>query len=105
MTMRSICAIVGAGAGGATLAQRLARRSWKVVVLEAGPFWDPDEDWVSDEAGSHALLDEDRVIGGQDPVELGKNNSGKGVGGSMAHSPATAHAFTPLTSRCELATG
>ena len=24
-------------------------------MLEAGPFWDPDEDWVSDEAGSHRL--------------------------------------------------
>ncbi|HJS94134.1 MAG TPA: NAD(P)-binding protein, partial [Solirubrobacteraceae bacterium] len=33
--------IVGAGAGGGTLAQRLARRGWKVVVLESGPFWDP----------------------------------------------------------------
>src|SRR5205807_8662940 len=30
--------IVGAGAGGGTLAQRLARRGWKVVVLEVGPF-------------------------------------------------------------------
>ena len=47
--------IVGAGAGGSVLAQRLARRGWKVVVLEAGPFWHPDEDWVSDEAGSHQL--------------------------------------------------
>jgi len=47
--------IVGAGAGGATLAQRLARRGWRVLVLEAGPFWDPDEDWVSDDAGAHLL--------------------------------------------------
>ena len=47
--------IVGAGAGGATLAQRLARKGWRVLVLEAGPFWDPDEDWVSDEAGAHPL--------------------------------------------------
>ena len=47
--------VVGAGAGGSVLAQRLARRGWKVVVLEAGPFWHPDEDWVSDEAGSHQL--------------------------------------------------
>jgi len=78
--------IVGAGAGGGTLAQRLARRGWKVVVLEKGPFWDPDEDWVSDEAGSHKLYwTEERVIGGSDPVELGKNNSGHGVGGSMIH--------------------
>ncbi|HWG74404.1 MAG TPA: GMC oxidoreductase [Acidimicrobiales bacterium] len=26
-----------------------------VVALDAGPFWDPDADWVSDEAGSHRL--------------------------------------------------
>src|SRR5437773_2811490 len=78
--------IVGAGAGGSTLAQRLARRGWKVVVLEAGPFWDPDADWVSDEAGAHELYwTEPRVIGGEDPVELGKNNSGRGVSGSMVY--------------------
>ena len=60
--------IVGAGAGGGTLAQRLARCGWKVVVLEAGPFWDPDTDWVSDEAGSHRLYwNEERIIGGSDP--------------------------------------
>ncbi|HYZ02278.1 MAG TPA: NAD(P)-binding protein, partial [Candidatus Binatia bacterium] len=29
--------IVGAGAGGSVLAQRLARRGWRIVVLEAGP--------------------------------------------------------------------
>jgi len=88
--------IVGAGAGGATLAQRLARRGWKVVVLEVGPFWDPDEDWVSDEAGSHKLYwTEQRVIGGQDPVELGKNNSGHGVGGSMNHYAGYCPRFHP----------
>ena len=74
--------IVGAGAGGGTLAQRLARKGWRVVVLESGPFWDPDRDWVSDEAGQHKLYwTAPRVIGGGDPVELGKNNSGHGVGG------------------------
>ena len=79
-------AIVGAGAGGATLAQRLARKGWRVVVLESGPFWDPDRDWVSDEAGAHPIYwTAPRVIGGDDPVELGKNNSGHGVGGSMVH--------------------
>ena len=26
-----------------------------------------------------------RIIGGDDPVEMGKNNSGHGVGGSMTH--------------------
>lgn len=88
--------IVGAGAGGGTLAQRLARKGWKVVVLEAGPFWDPDEDWVSDEAGSHGLYwTEPRVIGGEDPVELGKNNSGRGVGGSMIHYAGYCPRFHP----------
>ena len=43
--------IVGCGAGGSVLAQRLARRGWKVVAFDAGPFWDPDRDWVSDERG------------------------------------------------------
>jgi len=89
-------AIVGAGAGGATLAQRLARKGWKVVVLESGPFWDPDVDWVSDEAGSHKLYwTAPRVTGGQDPVELGKNNSGHGVGGSMVHYAGYCPRFHP----------
>ncbi|MGA7703783.1 MAG: lycopene cyclase family protein, partial [Solirubrobacteraceae bacterium] len=88
--------IVGCGAGGGVLAQRLGRAGWKVVVLEAGPFWDPDRDWVSDEAGSHRLYwTENRLIGGEDPVELGQNNSGRGVGGSMIHYAGFAPRFHP----------
>ncbi len=88
--------IVGAGAGGSVLAQRLARHGWRIVVLEAGPFWRPDDDWVSDEAGSHDLYwTEPRVIGGTDPVEMGKNNSGRGVGGSMVHFAGYAPRFHP----------
>ena len=88
--------VIGAGAGGCTLAQRLARRGWRIVVLESGPFWDPDRDWVSDEAGSSKLYwTEPRVIGGEDPVELGKNNSGHGVGGSMVHYAGYAPRFHP----------
>ena len=49
--------VVGAGAGG-VLTQRLARAGWSVVCLDAGPFWDPDADWVSDERGlAPPLLD------------------------------------------------
>jgi len=78
--------IVGAGAGGSVLAQRMARHGWTIVVLDAGPFWDPDADWVSDERGAHTLYwTEPRQIGGADPVPLGSNNSGRGVGGSMIH--------------------
>ncbi len=88
--------VVGAGAGGSVLAQRLARAGWRVVVLEAGPFWHPDEDWVSDEAGSHELYwTQKRIIGGADPIELGKNNSGRGVGGSMVHYAGYTPRFHP----------
>lgn len=88
--------IVGAGAGGSVLAQRLARAGWRVVIIEAGPFWHPDEDWVSDEAGSHALYwTQKRIIGGADPIELGKNNSGRGVGGSMVHYAGYTPRFHP----------
>jgi choline dehydrogenase-like flavoprotein len=88
--------IVGAGAGGSVLAQRLARRGWRVVILEAGPFWHPDEDWVSDESGSHPLYwTQKRIIGGADPIELGKNNSGRGVGGSMVHYAGYTPRFHP----------
>src|SRR5581483_7890363 len=66
------------------------------VILEAGPFWHPDEDWVSDEAGSHGLYwTQKRIIGGADPVELGKNNSGRGVGGSMVHYAGYTPRFHP----------
>jgi choline dehydrogenase-like flavoprotein len=88
--------IVGAGAGGSVLAQRLARKGWRIVILETGPFWHPDEDWVSDEAGSHELYwTANRVIAGDDPVELGKNNCGRGVGGSMVHYAGYTPRFHP----------
>jgi choline dehydrogenase-like flavoprotein len=88
--------IVGCGAGGATLLQRLARKGWKVAGLDAGPFWDPDTDWVSDELGSHGLYwTEPRVITGSDPVPLGSNNSGRGVGGSMVHYAGYTPRFHP----------
>jgi choline dehydrogenase-like flavoprotein len=93
--------IVGCGAGGATLMQRLARVGWRVVGLDAGPFWDPDADWVSDEAGSHRLYwTEPRVIAGTDPVPLGSNNSGRGVGGSMVHFAG----YTPRLHPCDFHT-
>ena len=88
--------VVGCGAGGSTLTQRLARAGWSVVVLDAGPFWDPDADWVSDEAGSHHLYwTEPRVITGRNPVPLGSNNSGRGVGGSMVHYAGYTPRFHP----------
>ncbi len=88
--------VVGAGAGGAVFTQRLARAGCSVVCLDAGPFWDPDADWVSDELGSHVLYWTDpRQIGGTDPVPLGSNNSGRGVGGSMVHYAGYTPRFHP----------
>jgi len=88
--------IVGAGAGGSTLAQRLARQGWRIVILESGPFWDPDRDWASDEAAQQKLYwTAPRVITGEDPVELGKNNCGHGVGGSMIHYAGYTPRFHP----------
>jgi choline dehydrogenase-like flavoprotein len=88
--------IVGCGAGGSTMLQRLARAGWNVVALDAGPFWDPERDWVSDEAGSHHLYwTEPRIIAGDDPVPLGSNNSGRGVGGSMVHYAGYTPRFHP----------
>jgi choline dehydrogenase-like flavoprotein len=88
--------VVGAGAGGSVLTQRLARRGWSVVTFDAGPFWDPDADWVSDERGAHTLYwTEPRVITGDDPVPLGSNNSGRGVGGSMVHYAGYTPRFHP----------
>ncbi|HEY3543013.1 MAG TPA: NAD(P)-binding protein, partial [Gaiellaceae bacterium] len=88
--------VVGAGAGGITLAQRLARKGWRVVVLEKGPLWDPDRDWVSDEKGAGSIYwTDNRIIGGADPIEMGKNNSGVGVGGSMTHFAGYTPRFHP----------
>lgn len=71
--------VVGAGAGGSVLAQRLARAGWRVVILEAGPFWHPDEDWVSDEAGSHPLYwTQKRIIGGATRSSWARTTPGVG---------------------------
>jgi choline dehydrogenase-like flavoprotein len=84
--------IVGCGSAGGVLLQRLARAGFRVLALEAGPFWDTERDWVSDESGSHDLYWEDpRVTGGSNPLALGANNCGKGVGGGSVHWAA----FTP----------
>ena len=98
--------VVGAGAGGGVLTQRLARAGWSVVTLDAGPFWDPDADWVSDERASHRLYwTEPRQIGGTDPVPLGSNNSGRGVGGSMVHYAGYTPRFHPSDFRTYSADG
>jgi choline dehydrogenase-like flavoprotein len=88
--------IVGIGAAGGVLIQRLARAGFEVVGMEAGPFWDTERDWVSDEVGSHQLYWEDlRITGGKNPLALGSNNCGKGVGGGSVHWAAFTPRFHP----------
>lgn len=88
--------IVGVGSAGGVLLQRLARAGFKVVGMEAGKFWDTERDWVSDEAGSHNLYWNDlRITGGEHPLALGSNNSGKGVGGGSVHWAAFTPRFHP----------
>jgi len=88
--------VVGVGSAGGVLLQRLSKAGFKVVGLEAGPFWDTERDWVSDEKGSHKLYWNDlRITGGTDPLALGENNSGKGVGGGSVHWAAFAPRFHP----------
>jgi choline dehydrogenase-like flavoprotein len=89
-------AIVGAGAGGATLACKLAEAGFSVVVLEAGPFWRPLDDFASDEAAQQRLYwTDERLTTGADPIALGGNNSGRGVGGSTVHFSMISLRFRP----------
>ncbi len=84
--------IIGTGAGGAPLLARLAQAGLKVVALEAGKYWSPEEDFATDEAAQHELFwNDERLSAGGDPVAFGNNNSGKGVGGSTLHYTA----YTP----------
>ncbi|HWE99940.1 MAG TPA: GMC family oxidoreductase [Caulobacteraceae bacterium] len=79
-------AIVGAGAGGATLASRLAAKGFSVVCFDAGPYWRPLEEFASDELSQQKLFwTDDRLSGGKNPISLGGRNSGRGVGGSTVH--------------------
>lgn len=78
--------VIGAGAGGGVVGAKLAEAGFSVVILDAGPHWDPTRDFASDESAAYKLYwTEERVTGGADAIELGSNNSGRGVGGSTVH--------------------
>jgi len=78
--------IVGAGAAGGVLAYELSKAGLKVVVIEAGPYWNPQTDFASDELSmSHLGWQDTRIVSGGQPLQLGHNNSGRGVGGGTTH--------------------
>jgi choline dehydrogenase-like flavoprotein len=89
-------AIVGTGAGGGTLACKLAEYGFSVVALDAGPYWRPLEDFASDEHEQAKLYwTDERITGGDDPIQFGANNSGKSVGGSTVHFAMVSLRFRP----------
>jgi choline dehydrogenase-like flavoprotein len=89
------CVVIGLGAGGAPLLARLAQAGLKVVALEAGPWHNPEKDFATDERAQDFLFwNDERLAAGADPLAMGKNNSGTGVGGSTLH--YTAYTPRPL---------
>jgi len=88
--------IVGTGAGGGTLACKLAEHGFSVVALDAGPYWRPLEDFASDEAHQAKLYwSDERIVDGDNPLQLGSNNSGRSVGGSTVHFAMVSLRFRP----------
>lgn len=78
--------IIGAGAAGGVLAYELSRAGLKVVVIESGPFWNPQTDFASDELSMNKLSwQETRLVAGNNPLTLGHNITGRGVGGGTVH--------------------
>ena len=101
-------AIVGTGAGGGTLACKLAEYGFSVVALDAGPYWRPLEDFASDEHHQAKLYwTDERIVDGDNPIQLGSNNSGKSVGGSTVHFAMVSLRFRPewFKSRSKLGYG
>jgi choline dehydrogenase-like flavoprotein len=89
-------AIVGTGAGGGTLACRLAEQGFRVVAFDAGAWWRPLEEFASDETHQAKLYwTDERLCDGEQPLKLGSNNSGKAVGGSTVHFAMVSLRFRP----------
>ena len=89
-------AIVGAGAGGGTLAARLAEKGFSVIAFDAGPFFRPLDDFASDETEQNKLYwTDNRIVEGNDWMTMGGKNSGKAVGGSTVHFAMVSLRFRP----------
>ncbi|MDN5863791.1 MAG: GMC family oxidoreductase [Gammaproteobacteria bacterium] len=101
-------AIVGTGAGGGTLACKLAEAGFSVVGFDAGAWWRPLEEFASDETHQEKLFwTDERICDGDNPLKLGSNNSGKAIGGSTVHFAMVSLRFRPewLKSRSLLGYG
>ena len=83
--------VIGTGAGGAPLLARLAQAGLRVAALEAGVRHPPEGIATDEVAQAGIFWMDERLSAGQDPVSFGRNNSGRGVGGSTLHYTA----YTP----------
>ncbi|MGH8599844.1 MAG: GMC family oxidoreductase [Burkholderiales bacterium] len=88
--------IVGTGAGGGTLACKLAEAGFSVIGMDAGAWWRPLEEFASDETHQSKLYwTDERLCDGDNPLTLGSNNCGKAVGGSTVHFAMVSLRFRP----------
>lgn len=89
--------IIGCGAAGSVIAKELAEAGWKVVVLEAGPWLDTDNDLRQDEITMRGKFDWDdrRWVAGNEEMIHGHRRDGRGVGGGTIHYGAVALRFWP----------
>ena len=66
------------------------------MAFDAGPWWRPLEEFASDEAHQQKLYwTDERICDGENPWQLGSNNSGKAVGGSTVHFAMVSLRFRP----------
>jgi choline dehydrogenase-like flavoprotein len=93
--------IIGSGAAGAVLAKELAEAGMPVVVLEAGEWLDTRTDYVNDELSMLGRIDWDdlRITDGADPLQLGRVNTGRAVGGTTVHYTAVTLRLDPADFR------
>jgi choline dehydrogenase-like flavoprotein len=89
--------IIGCGAAGSVLAKELSEAGWKVVVLEAGPWLDTDEDLRQDEVLMRGKFDwtDRRLSEGSEEMIQGHRRDGTGVGGGTIHYGAVALRLWP----------
>jgi choline dehydrogenase-like flavoprotein len=77
--------VIGTGAGGAPVLAQLAASGLKVVALEAGKNFRPENFAFDETIADEIYWTDERLSGGSTPEAFGGNNSGTGVGGSMLH--------------------
>ncbi len=83
VTLSADVVVIGSGAGGAPVAAELAARGWRVVVLEAGSYWRP-QDFTQVEYDMFPRLYHDKA-GRTTRDKAIHVHQGKGVGGSTLH--------------------